>query len=102
MAFKLKPDATFPATVLIPNGDEPLPLKLRFRRKRKEDVAAWIEGAAGRNDADTLGEVIDGWTDVDTPFSAEALSELLSAYSGAGMAIFSGYMRALSEAERKN
>lgn len=102
MAFKLKPDATFTATVLIPNGDQPLPLKLKFRRKRKEDVAAWIESAAGRADTDTLGEVIDGWIEVDTPYSAEALAELLAAYSGAGMAIFGGYLRALSEAERKN
>lgn len=102
MAFKLKPDATFTATVMIPNGDTPLPLKLKFRRKRKEDVAAWIESAAGRADADTLGEVIDGWTDVDTPYSSDALTEMLSAYSGAGMAIFGGYLRALSEAERKN
>ena len=43
MAFKLKPDATFPATVLIPNGDAPLPLKLKFRRKRKGIVQHRIE-----------------------------------------------------------
>lgn len=100
--FKLKPDATFIATVQIPNGDAPLPLKLRFRRKRKDEVAAWIESAAGRADADTLGEIVDGWIEVDTAYSAEALAELLTNYSGAGMAIFSGYLRALSEAERKN
>jgi hypothetical protein len=102
MAFKLKPDATFTATVPIPNGDAPLPLKLRFKRKRKEDVAAWIASAADRPDPETLGEVIDGWIEVDTPYSAEALAELLAAYSGAGVAIFGGYLRALSEAERKN
>lgn len=100
--FKLKPDATFTATVPIPNGDAPLPLKLRFRRKGKKDLAAWIEGSAGRDDADTLGEIIDGWMEADAPYSAEALRDMLDAYSGAGMAIFSGYLRALSEAERKN
>lgn len=100
--FKLKPDATFLATVRIPNGDQPLPLKLKFRRKRKEEIAAWIESAAAKTDPDSLGEIIETWIDVDTDYSAEALAELLSAYSGAGMAIFAGYLRAVSEAERKN
>lgn len=100
--FKLKPEATFTATVSIPNGDAPLPLKLIFRRKSKEDLAAWIDSVPTKKDPESLGEIIEGWTDVDTPFSAEAFSALLSAYTGAGMAIFSGYLRALTEAERKN
>lgn len=102
MAFKLKPDATFTATVLVPNGDAPLPLKLRYRRKGKAEVATWFEASAGRDEIDTLDEVVDGWIDVDAAFSREALAELLAAYSGAGMAIWRGYLRALSEAERKN
>lgn len=102
MAFKLKPDATFTATVKIPNGDAPLPLTLRYRRKSKDDVAAWVDASAGRAEIDTLVDVVDGWIDVDAAFSREALAELLSNYSGAGMAIWRGYLRALSEAERKN
>lgn len=102
MAFKLKPDATFVATVQIPNGDTPLPLKLRFKRKSKSDLAAWVESAAGRNDKDSIGEIIDGWEDVDADYSAAALAELLESYSGAAMAIFSGYLQAHSRAERKN
>ena len=100
--FKLTPDATFVATVKIPNGDAPLPLKLVFRRKSKEDLADWMGSITEKTDPESLGEIIDGWTDVDTPFSAESLRALLSAYTGAGMAIFSGYLRALTEAERKN
>lgn len=100
--FKLKPDATFTATVMIPNGDAPLPLKLRFKRKSKEGVAAWYGSAQTQDDLTTLGEIIDGWIDVDTPYSSEALAELLANYTGASMAILGGYLRALSEAERKN
>ena len=100
--FKLKPDATFTATIKVPNGDAPLPLKLVFRRKSKEDLATWIDGVAKKSDHESLGEIVDGWVEVDAPFSAEAFAELLSAYTGAGMAIFTGYLKALTEAERKN
>lgn len=102
MAFKLRPDATFMATVQIPNGDAPLPLRLRFTRKGKSELSVWMAGSQGRDDAATLAEIIDGWEDVDAAYSAAALAELLESYSGAGMAIFGGYLRALSEAERKN
>lgn len=100
--FKLIPDPLFTATVLIPNGDAPIPLKLKFIRKSKEDIAAWIEAAATRSDPDSLAEIIDGWVDVDTPYTVSALEDLLGNYSGAGMAIFKGYLNALSEAARKN
>lgn len=100
--FKLKPDATFTATIKIPNGDTPLPLKLVFRRKSKEDLAAWIDSVPTRPDPESLGEIVEGWTDVDAPFGEESFRELLSAYSGAGMAVFTGYLKALTEAERKN
>ena len=100
--FKTKPDATFTDTVMIPNGDSPLPLKLRFKRKSKTEVADWIAGSAKQGDLDTLAEVVECWIDADTPYSVVALGEVLEAYTGAGMAIFAGYIRALSEAERKN
>ena len=100
--FKLKPDATFTATVKIPNGDTPLLLKLVFRRKSKEDVSAWIDSVPTKSDPESLKEIIETWTDVDAPYSEDALKELLSAYTGAGMAIFNGYLKALTEAERKN
>ena len=100
--FKLKPDATFVATVKIPNGDTPLPLTLIFRRKSKEALAGWIDSVPGKDDLESLGEIVEGWKDVDAPFSPEAFAEMLSAYTGAGMAIFTGYLKALSEAERKN
>lgn len=100
--FKLTPPATFVATVKIPNGDAPLPLTLVFRRKDKAALVTWIESTSTRADPDALGEVIADWKDVDAPYGEAALTQLLAAYSGAGMAIFSGYLRALSEAERKN
>ena len=100
--FKLVPDPLFTATVLIPNGDAPIPLKLKFIRKSKEDIAEWIEAAANRSDPDSLAEIIDGLVDVDAAYTIDRLKDLLSNYSGAGMAIFKGYLNALSEAARKN
>lgn len=100
--FKTTPDATFIKTVYIPNGDESLPLKLRFKRKNKPDLGAWTEAAKIKPDTESLGEVIDGWIDVDKPYSTDELTSLLLAYPGAGLAIYLGYLNGHMQAERKN
>lgn len=102
MTFKLKPDATFTATVRIPNGDEPLPLKMTFNRKSRSGLAALIEGARDVNDVDLIMDIAAGWSEVDAPFSRDAVTELLEAYSGAALAIYGRYIEAHARAERKN
>ena len=100
--FKLKPDATFVATIDIPNGDMPLPLKVEFRRKRAAEIQEWIEASKTIKGVDALLEIVVGWKDVDSEYSPAAFAELLQAYPGSELAIYLGFLRALSGAERKN
>lgn len=100
--FKLTPDATFPFTAVIPNGTAPLPIKLKGRRKSREDLAAFMGSARERSDTELLADAVAGWEDVDADFSTEALGQLLTNYAGASLAIFTAYIKAHSEAERKN
>lgn len=100
--FKLDPDATFPCTILIPNGDAPLPLKLTLRRKSRTDLQEFIARAKTVADRALVGEIVDGWQDVDRDFTPAALDDLIERYSGAALAIYTGYLDGHTRAERKN
>ena len=100
--FKLIPDATFPATVLIPNGDAPLRLKVVFKRKSKEDLGEFTLRAATLDDLPLCEEILAGWEDVDEGYSRDALEKLLKAYAGGALAIYSRYLESHARAERKN
>jgi hypothetical protein len=100
--FKLTPDATFPATVQIPNGDAPLPLKVVFKRKSKTDLTEFTVRAATLDDLELCSEILSGWEDVEEGYSRDALEKLLTAYSGAALAIYMRYLDSHARAERKN
>jgi len=100
--FKLTPDATFPATVHIPNGDAPLPLKVVFKRKSKDALIEFTARAATLDDLELCTEILEGWEDVEEGYSRDALEKLLKAYSGAALAIYMRYLDSHARAERKN
>lgn len=102
MTFKLTPDATFPFSAQIPNGSAPLTLKLIGKRKGKEALADFIRAAGGQADIDLLDDALAGWEDVDADYSREALGTLLANYAGAALPIYVAYIKAHTEAERKN
>jgi hypothetical protein len=102
MTFKLVPDATFPATVQIPNGDAPLPLKVIFKRKSKDELTEFSTRVVGLNDMELCTEILSGWEDVDEGYSRDALEKMLKAYSGAALAIYLRYLDSHVRAERKN
>ena len=120
--FKLKPNPTFAATVLVslPEGTgtekrASLALPLVMRHKTREQLDAWLGKpaamrAAGTeiDDATYLAEVIEGWGDavVDeagqvVPFSEGALRTLLAGYQTASREIYDTYLTALTEAKAK-
>lgn len=102
--FKLQPNPTFPATVKVPSPDGEKLLKLIFKHKTRDELAAYFEEAAKgeRAEADSLMEVISGWEDVDAAFSRESLVLLIQNHHGAVRAIFDAYLSELSGAKEKN
>lgn len=101
--FKLKANPTFWATVQVPRaGEEPAALDVEYRNMRRDELAAFIEGAKGQKDDDLIPQIVAGWKNVDADFSVAALKELLQAFPLAGGAIVESYLKELTEAKRKN
>ncbi|APF86966.1 hypothetical protein HI806_09520 [Ralstonia solanacearum] len=105
--FSINPKPTFVAEADIPvAGGGTEKLTLVFKHKTRDDVQAYFEqvsaGADGQTDADALLEILDGWKDVDVPFSREELNRLVQNYPGAPRAIFDTYLAELTGQRRGN
>lgn len=102
--LKLAPEPTFVASVAIPVAGSPASLiNVTYRHLGRKAFAAWRErAAAGSDDATALGEVIAGWDGVDTPYTQDALAELLDARAGSARALFEAYVAELGKAAEKN
>ena len=102
--FKLEPNPTFWAKVMIPvPGDEPIPVEMEFRhfsRKRLEEMReAESDKVIGISYCE---QIVIGWRDVEQEFSRDALERLLDNWHGAGLAIFVAYHRELQQGRQKN
>lgn len=110
MAFRIVPAPTFRVKVSlsIPGADAPGVIEVDFRHKGREAFAAWWATIDGRKDAEILGEVIAGWSDViddageSVGYTPEALALLLDRFPAAALELRDAYMRALFEAREKN
>ena len=101
--FKIKANPSFWATVLIPRaGEDPQPLQVQFKHRRRDEIGQFVEDAKGKKDDDLIPELVVGWRDVEVEFSTEALRDVLQEYPGAGAAIVASYFSELTEAKRKN
>ncbi|WP_020201867.1 phage tail assembly chaperone [Cupriavidus sp. WS] len=113
MSFKVKPNPTFvgEAKVHVP-GEGPKALKLVFKHKTAAEADDYYRRAADLSAdglqsstqafAKHLLEVVEGWRDVDTPFSEETFADLLANYPFAARAIHEGYFDSLGGARRGN
>jgi hypothetical protein len=106
--FKIKANPTFEATVKIPAPDGDQSLTLVFKHKTRQQVKEFFgaiaaeEQGGGVPEGERMCELIEGWKDVDTPFSAEAMSALVQNYHAAPSAIFEAYISALTQAKQGN
>lgn len=108
--LKISPAPTFEfdAQISVPGSDQPGTIRLTARHKGRAALAAWIESAGGRKDAEFLGSVLAGWSGVldehgaEVPYSERALGDMLDAYPACGRELFEQYLAALTESRRKN
>lgn len=104
--FKLQPNPTFTAKVFlsIPGETQPKAVRFTFRHKTREQFKAWLESLEGRQDKETLLDIVAGWdrADIDCDFSAEAFAALLDNFPASGSEIFDAYRREALESRRKN
>lgn len=110
MAFRIVPSPTFRVKVplTVPGADARGVVEIEFKHKGRAAFAAWWSTVDGRADADILGDVIAGWSDViddkgdPVVYGPEALSLLLDRFPASAIEIRDAYAKALWEAREKN
>lgn len=106
--FVLQPKPTFKFDVTIPAAGDSAngTIKFEFKHMGRKALKAYYEtlgsGDTARADVDALGDLIVGWSGVDTAYSGEALEQLLDGFPGAATAIFEGFNKGLFEGKQKN
>jgi len=106
--FKIKANPTFEATVKIPTPEGEQSLTLVFKHKTRQQVKEFFAAVAAEEQGDgaqegaRMCELIEGWKDVDAPFSQAAISDLVQNYHAAPSAIFEAYIGALTQAKQGN
>lgn len=103
--FKIKPNPTFVTSIQISEpGGAALELKMICKHKKREELADFLERTKKVEgyDPKPLLEIFEGWEDVDTPFSLQALGELTQNYHQAAFELINGYCQGLAGARRGN
>lgn len=103
--FQIDPNPTFTADADIPvAGGGTSKLTLVFKHKTKDEAREYFSRTStdGEDDVGALLEIVEGWEDVDAPFSREALDRVLQNYPGAPRAIFGAYLAELMGQRRGN
>lgn len=103
---------SFTCIVEVPIAGSDVPGLIEFKcraLKRKAFNALMDRARNGKlTEIELLDELVEGWNEkhqdslVTVPYSTAAVDELLETYWGAGKALVSAYVEALSEARAKN
>lgn len=100
--LKLIPSPTFKFTVEIPvAGARVAPVEFVFKHRTKDQLTAFMAAREEKSDVETVMEFAQGW-DLDEPFNAQAVSDLLQNYIGAPVAIYQAYIAELTRAKLGN
>lgn len=101
--LRLNPLPTFSAKVSIPDPSGPAQtLVVEFKHKTLAELDEYGKRTAGQPVAQTIPELVSGWSECDTPYSPDALQSLLNNYAGAGEAIARAYSSAIWQGRQGN
>ena len=103
--FKIKANPTFVATAKIPAaGGDILELKWVFKHRTRKQLEAFLQEAAKAemSDVDGILDMVEGWEEVDTPFSREAVEELLDQYHDVVRPTMDAYLQGINGAKQGN
>lgn len=102
--LRLVPSATFETSVSIPvpGQKEDATIRVSFKYLGKDKLRVFLESLEGREDVDALAEIVDGWKDVDQPYSRDNLAALLTAYPMAALSFFEAFQKEVFKAKAGN
>ncbi|MDY0746569.1 phage tail assembly chaperone [Paucibacter sp. R3-3] len=99
----IKAAPTFTAEVKIPRPEgPPLVIKFDFKHRGRKEFAQFRESLEGsaRVDHEVMMDIACGWHDVEEPFSAKAVKDLLDGHHQAARAITDTYIAELTQVGR--
>lgn len=87
--FKLQPKPTFWAKVpiSIAGSAKTVLLDIEFNHLNRDSLREYLNSLDGREDVDSIGDIVAGWKGVDEEFSMSTLEKLLSNYPGSAMSL---------------
>jgi hypothetical protein len=102
--FKLTPNPTFKAKVLlsVPGQEKPIPVEVEFKHLDNDALLAYYETLTAKTNAAGLMDIIVSWSGFDAGFSSESLDTLLKNYPTAAGELYTAYRRELMESKTKN
>jgi hypothetical protein len=100
--LKLVADPTFKSKVEVPLPEGKASITFVFKHRLKSDLLAFMQTAREREDLVNVMDVAVGWEDVDGEFNEANVKTLLENYHGAGYAIYSAYLSALTQVKKGN
>lgn len=110
--IKLKPDPTFDYDVplTVPGQAAPVVVPMTLAYMTAEQRVAWFESKKDGRVQDVLEGIVRGWQAAavagadgqPTPYSPQALAQLVSSYEAAPGEIISAWIKGLTESRVKN
>lgn len=108
--LRINPSPTFtiPVEITVPGQETTEIIRVTWRHKTSEQLAAWLSAKADKPVRDALDEVVDAWDGPaddagnKLPYSREALGNLVSGYPASGGELVRAYIKGLTESRAKN
>ncbi len=104
--LKINPEInpTFKETIdiTIPCQKETGKLTLNFKYRTRDEFIDFSDEMIGKEDADVVMEMAEGWENIDGEFTREEIDTFLNNYPAAAAEIFNQYRQLLFESRIKN
>jgi hypothetical protein len=100
--FKLTANPTFTIKCNFPvPGGKSEPVELEFKHLTKTGVKEFFANAVGKEDIESIGEILVGWKGFEKDYSQEALTQLLEQFPAAGADIIGFFSAELLTARKR-
>jgi hypothetical protein len=101
--FKVEPNPTFKASLILVGQGREQTLNVTYKHKTTDEFSALMESVAkgDKTSADAVLELVESW-DADAELNADTIAKLQKSQPGVDWAIVEGYSRTVVVERKKN
>ncbi|MEI7682665.1 MAG: phage tail assembly chaperone [Betaproteobacteria bacterium] len=99
--FTLDPTFKTKFRLQLPGGKS-VPVTVEFKYFNRDQVRDYFDNLSGKNDPESLAEIIVGWDGLGEAYSLDSITELCKRLPSAATQFFDAWRGELFEARRKN